>query len=75
MSELVVVGFENVEEADRVLLRLEKLKKNTSWILRTRLLSFMMTKAGSISSKVFMSRLTAQRLVFFFFPAACGARW
>ena len=27
MSELVVVGFENVEEADRVLLRLEKLKK------------------------------------------------
>jgi uncharacterized membrane protein len=27
MSELVVVGFENVEEADRVLLRLRKLKK------------------------------------------------
>ncbi len=27
MSELVVVGFENAEEADRVLLRLAKLKK------------------------------------------------
>ncbi|SCX62366.1 DUF1269 domain-containing protein [Nitrosospira sp. Nsp1] len=27
MSELVVVGFENTEEADRVLLRLAKLKK------------------------------------------------
>ena len=36
MSELVVVGFENTEEADRVLLRLSRLKKNTSWILRTR---------------------------------------
>ncbi len=70
MSELIVVGFNNPEEADRVLLRLSKLRKeylvdieNAVVVVRTR-------QARPISSKALILSQPAQHRVFF--PAVYG---